>query len=190
MKAVTTMTSGEVEEWVRNGPDWAPLVVKCGLCGGRVKGTQNELRKRLERATQGNLFCSRTCLLARNVRPCAAPSCPKNSRTSVGYCEVHYHRFKRNGDPMLKTRRSGLDDGAVIKPPPTPELSPAQIAVLMELADGRARSVGLLSDITAYSMATVRESVYRLRRKYGADSIEIIHQPTMKFRLKEKIPLA
>lgn len=186
----STMTPQEVDAWVRNGPDWVPLAPKCGHCDGPVRGTQKDLRYRLERATGGVLFCSRACLLLRKVRPCAVAACPKTSRTSIGYCEMHYHRYKRNGDPMLKTRARGIDDGARLKAQAPPELSPAQICILVELADGQARSVGLLSDLTAYSMATVQQSVYKLRRKYGAESIEITHKPFMKFRLTKKISLA
>ena len=184
------MTPEETENRVRNGPNWARVVVNCGVCGERVRGTQRDLRYRLERTAHGVLYCSLKCLRARQVRPCAVPSCARTSRSSIGYCELHYHRYKRTGDPMLKTRHRGIDDGALVNPPVTPELSPAQIAILVELADGQARSVGLLCDLTAYSEATIYQSVKRLRRKYGADAIEIVQRKPLRFRLKDKISLA
>lgn len=33
---------------------------------------------------------------------CAIPDCPNNRRSAVGYCSMHYKRWKRNGDPVAK----------------------------------------------------------------------------------------
>ena len=178
--------------------NWAMSSVPCGHCGEPVPGRVYDLRKRRARSSDGLLYCNAKCRLTHRRASCSV--CGRADNLVRGFCSTHYKRARRNGDPMIKQRHSGVNDGAVvvgqgfrlIPPQQRPSgLEPADVAVLMELADGQARSVGLIADVTAYSIRTVQESVYRMRRKYGADAIEIVqYQPTLKFRLKEKIPLA
>ena len=195
-----SMSPSELVQWEKRAADGTLLAssVPCGHCGGPVYGSAYDLKKRRGRSADGLLFCNRVCRSAKRRGRCSV--CQRLDNLVLGFCSMHYKRAARNGDPMVKQRHRGVDDGAAVLgqgvglllPQQRPSgLEPAEVAVLLELADGQARSVGLIADITAYSIRTVRESVYRLRRKYGADAIEIVqYKPTLKFRLKEPIPLA
>ena len=140
-------------------------------------------------------YCSEACRYRNLALACSA--CGRVGLLVLGLCPAHYSRLRRNGNPLVKQRTGGLDDGSLVvgqsarikkTASHAPGLSPAQVAILFELADGRARSLGLIADITGYSIATVLESVYRMRRAYGAETIEVQHSPK-RFRLTSPIAL-
>ena len=44
----------------------------------------------------------------RNIRPCKVPGCTDETGhpgTALGYCSRHYNRYRRNGDPAIRTTR-------------------------------------------------------------------------------------
>lgn len=170
-------------------------LVPCGHCAKPITALRWQIVHRQKRSKDGRLFCNTHCKYLARRQPCDV--CGQLATLLRGLCPMHYARARRNGDPMVKQRNGGIDDGAeVVGPevrqkkvaPRTEQLEPAEVRVLLELEDGQPRSIGLLADVTHYSKNTVREAVYRIRRKFGEDVIEIVqYQPWMKFRLTKKI---
>jgi hypothetical protein len=66
-------------------------------------------------------------------------------------------------------------------------LEPYQVDVLVALADGQPRSLGLLVDVTNRSEKTVVSAIKKMREDFGKDTI-VVEQG--RIRLAEPIPLA
>lgn len=53
-------------------------------------------------------------------KPCLVPGCPKAGNRGRGYCDMHYSRWRRHGDPLVQHR-------ATSTPGATPEARAAYV---------------------------------------------------------------
>ncbi len=117
---------------------------------------------------------------------CEIETCERR-RKGGRLCEMHGARLRRNGDPMLKRRASGVMDAPVLtyvqerrlgRPRyygPDRALAPRHARVVLALASGELRRYEDLLPLTGGSQRSLMQVVSKLRARFGFDIIETHH---------------
>lgn len=106
---------------------------------------------------------------------CAVETCPRKV-ASRGWCHMHYGRWRRNGDPLIKRRARGVMDAPVT---PLRERKPIVPGVRRLTDNQRDLLVAMRSPVPirdlaekfGTSRAMIENRVCRIRSKFGYEVI-------------------
>ena len=152
------------------------MTVSCGNCYAPIEGVPHDLLKRQSRSVDGKLYCNSACRA--EGRTCIR--CGKSgSQLRLGLCPKDYFRDRYAKEVERREREAIWLAGEK-------RLEPYQVDVLIALADGQPRSLGLLVDVTMRSKKTVLAAIQKMREDFGKGTIVVEYG---RFKLAKPISL-
>ena len=110
---------------------------------------------------------------------CAVVTCWKPVKAR-SWCDMHYHRAKRNGDPLRKLRARGVMDAPICSmghppAPSVPRIGPAQLAFARALSSGRTGRAELCETLNI-TPGTLYVLVSRFRARFEYESVVTVYR--------------
>lgn len=117
---------------------------------------------------------------------CDVNGCERDEKLVRGMCRLHYARWRRQGNPLVKRRARGVMDAPVVtyrqlrqevQPPMVRgrwKMRPAEVAVLVRLAERGTLRYEELCEYAGLTPLSLSVTVSRIRARFGYDVIETV----------------